>query len=74
MFLGNAIRMAQDLGLHREIDFSALRVPESMKYSPDEQQARRRLWFGCLVLDRYVSSFIGRPGVSVPIDVAMSLY
>ncbi|KAI0306625.1 fungal-specific transcription factor domain-containing protein [Multifurca ochricompacta] len=47
--LGTAIRMAQDLGLHRA---------EAVKQSIE---MRRRLWGACLISDRWVSLSYGHP-------------
>ncbi|EAU88675.2 hypothetical protein CC1G_01048 [Coprinopsis cinerea okayama7 len=47
--LGTAIRMAQDLGLHRA---------ESVKHDIEQ---RRRLWAACLISDRWVSIAYGHP-------------
>ncbi|RUS30413.1 fungal-specific transcription factor domain-containing protein [Jimgerdemannia flammicorona] len=43
---GMAIRMAQDLGLHR--NSSKWRIPQS------EIETRKRCWWACYILDRYV--------------------
>jgi len=51
--------MAQDLGLHRYVDKwqrSGMRL-----FTQDEMQLRRRIWHTCIVMDRYVSTYIGRP-------------
>ncbi|KAK7467298.1 hypothetical protein VKT23_004355 [Stygiomarasmius scandens] len=48
--LGTAIRMAQDLGLHR---------CESVKQNNVE--LRRRLWGACLICDRWISLTYGHP-------------
>ncbi|KAH6918269.1 fungal-specific transcription factor domain-containing protein [Coprinopsis sp. MPI-PUGE-AT-0042] len=47
--LGTAIRMAQDLGLHRA---------ESVSHDIEQ---RRRLWAACLILDRWSSIAYGHP-------------
>ncbi|GAA5872802.1 hypothetical protein JCM8547_005707 [Rhodosporidiobolus lusitaniae] len=59
MSTGMAIRMAQDLGLHRDV--SRWKLPVE-KFGYEEQQLRKRIWWGCLAMDRYTSSYIGRPG------------
>lgn len=50
---GIAIRMAQDLGLHRE-----LKRKEVDTYAIE---FRRRLWGSCVAADRWVSLYLGRP-------------
>ncbi|KNZ79402.1 Acetamidase regulatory protein, partial [Termitomyces sp. J132] len=49
--LGTAIRMAQDLGLHRA---------ESVKQNIE---LRRRLWGACLISDRWISLTYGHPSM-----------
>ncbi|GAA5936055.1 uncharacterized protein JCM15063_002694 [Sporobolomyces koalae] len=56
---GMAIRMAQDLGLFRDADKWFLPV---QRFSHEEKQTRKRIWWGCIIMDRYTSSYIGRPG------------
>ncbi|KAI9485171.1 MAG: fungal-specific transcription factor domain-containing protein [Benjaminiella poitrasii] len=50
---GMAIRMAQDLGLHR--DCSRWNIPEC------EIELRKRIWYGCYLMDRLVAAELGRP-------------
>lgn len=44
--LGLAVRMAQDIGLHRE-------TPSNNTYDVEQ---RRRIWAGCIIADRWVSA------------------
>lgn len=60
MYTGMAIRMAQDLGMHRAADRWA-RAGLGKLFSDQELQERQRIWWGCVVLDVYVSTYIGRP-------------
>ncbi|KAF9578826.1 Transcriptional activator of fatty acid utilization, partial [Lunasporangiospora selenospora] len=57
--LGMATRMAQDLGMHR--DSARWHLP------PMETEIRKRLWWTCYVMDRWVSVCMGRP-VSIDDD------
>ncbi|KAG8687561.1 hypothetical protein FRC11_006988 [Ceratobasidium sp. 423] len=50
---------AQDLGLHRSID--KWQAAGAKTFSAAEKQTRRCIWFGCVVMDKYVSTYIGRP-------------
>lgn len=59
-YTGMAVRMAQDLGMHRAADGWA-RVGMGRLFGTRELQERRRIWWGCVVLDSYVSTYIGRP-------------
>jgi Fungal specific transcription factor domain len=52
--VGNLIRLAVDLGLHRNPN-------EERLFSPKECQLRMRLWFICLEHDRNASILSGRP-------------
>lgn len=49
--------MAQDLGLHKNADQWS-HVGKTL-FSEPELQERRRIWYGCVVMDKYVSSYIG---------------
>uniref|UniRef100_A0A1D1Y684 Nitrogen assimilation transcription factor nit-4 n=1 Tax=Anthurium amnicola TaxID=1678845 RepID=A0A1D1Y684_9ARAE len=53
VFVGLAIRLAQDMGLHRD----------SAKWNIDERQGevRRRVWWACVIVDRFSSAGLGRP-------------
>ncbi|KDE03870.1 hypothetical protein MVLG_05692 [Microbotryum lychnidis-dioicae p1A1 Lamole] len=59
LYTGMAIRMAQDLGLFRDVEKWFLPV---QRFSHEEKQTRKRVWWGCIILDRYTASYIGRPG------------
>ncbi|BGP06376.1 fungal-specific transcription factor domain-containing protein [Rhodotorula toruloides] len=59
MTCGMAIRMAQDLGLFRDVEKWFLPI---QRFSHEEKQTRKRIWWACVILDRYTSSYIGRPG------------
>lgn len=59
-YTGMAVRMAQDLGMHRAADKWA-RVGMGQLFAARELQERKRIWWGCVVLDSYVSTYIGRP-------------
>ncbi|KAJ7481823.1 fungal-specific transcription factor domain-containing protein [Mycena latifolia] len=55
IYIGMAVRMAQDLGMQRDADgwgklFGACEIAE-----------RRRIWYACVIMDKYVSTYIGRP-------------
>lgn len=52
--IGLAIRIAQGLGLHEEQNLDS-----TDNYI--EKEMRKRLWHGCLMMDRIVSMTLGRP-------------
>ncbi|EWG49267.1 hypothetical protein FVEG_08843 [Fusarium verticillioides 7600] len=56
MVIGSAIRMAQGLGLH---------LPETSanRSEPGERELLRRIWYGCVLMDRMVSVTHGRPAM-----------
>ncbi|ORX98802.1 hypothetical protein K493DRAFT_257895 [Basidiobolus meristosporus CBS 931.73] len=56
LFLGMAIRMAQDIGLHRH-----MKKPTRGNMSFIEMENRKRAWWGCFVMDRWISAILGRP-------------
>ncbi|EIW80084.1 hypothetical protein CONPUDRAFT_58526 [Coniophora puteana RWD-64-598 SS2] len=60
-YVGMAVRMAQDLGMHRCADGWARVGLGGRLFSEMEIQERRRIWYGCVMLDKYVSTYIGRP-------------
>jgi hypothetical protein len=51
---GLAVKAALQLGLHSK--------DASQAFSPLEREIRKRTWFGCVVLDRYVSLLLHRCG------------
>ena len=57
LYIGMAVRMAQDLGLHRNADKWS-NTGKNL-FSSDALQERRRIWYGCVIMDKYVSSYIG---------------
>ncbi|KAE8135062.1 fungal-specific transcription factor domain-containing protein [Aspergillus pseudotamarii] len=56
MTVGQAIRMAQSLGIH---------VAQHDRYreAVSHREYQRRTWHGCIWLDRVLSSTLGRPGM-----------
>lgn len=61
LYIGMAVRMAQDLGLHKAAD-KWVNVGKTL-FTPDELQERRRVWYGCVIMDKYVSSYIGTSAI-----------
>lgn len=61
--VGQCIRTSHSLGLH--ID------PLRWKMSADEQELRRRLWWGIFVVDNLLSFRFGRPTSTTPTDVSL---
>ncbi|CCM05389.1 uncharacterized protein FIBRA_07605 [Fibroporia radiculosa] len=59
LYIGMAVRMAQDLGLHKSAEKWSS-VGRTL-FNGTELQERRRIWYGCVVMDKYVSAYIGRP-------------
>ncbi|KAG6888743.1 hypothetical protein C0992_007586 [Termitomyces sp. T32_za158] len=60
-YIGMAIRMAQDLGLHRSADGWARAELGGRLFGDWELHERKRIWYACVILDVYVSTYIGRP-------------
>ncbi|KAF5241567.1 hypothetical protein FANTH_9078 [Fusarium anthophilum] len=56
-WIGIAISLAQGIGLHRNPRSSS----RARKICPQEQALRRRIWWSCVVRDRWVSLAKGRP-------------
>ncbi|KIK70628.1 hypothetical protein GYMLUDRAFT_209950 [Collybiopsis luxurians FD-317 M1] len=59
IYIGMAIRMAVDLGLHRNSDQWTHHGHHL--FSKDESQTRRQIWWCCCLGDRYGSTYMGRP-------------
>ncbi|PFH48929.1 hypothetical protein AMATHDRAFT_195711 [Amanita thiersii Skay4041] len=60
-YIGMAIRMAQDLGMHRCADRWARVGLGGRLFGDWELNERKRIWYGCIIMDKYISSYIGRP-------------
>ena len=58
-YVGMAIRMAQDLGMHRSADGWARAELGGRLFGEWELQERKRVWYGCVIMDKYVSTYIG---------------
>ena len=63
-YIGMAIRMAQDLGMHRSADGWARAELGGKLFGDWELHERKRIWYACLIMDVYVSTYIGRPSLS----------
>ncbi|KAF9074901.1 fungal-specific transcription factor domain-containing protein [Rhodocollybia butyracea] len=59
IYIGMAIRMAIDLGLHRNSD--SWKQHSHNLFSKEETQTRRQIWWSCCLADRYGSVYMGRP-------------
>ncbi|KAF9463229.1 fungal-specific transcription factor domain-containing protein [Collybia nuda] len=60
-YIGMAIRMAQDLGMHRSADDWAREDLGGRLFGDWELDERKRIWYACVIMDKYVSTYIGRP-------------
>lgn len=58
-YVGMAIRMAQDLGMHRLADGWKRSDLGGRLFNEWELSERKRIWFGCVVLDKFISAIIG---------------
>lgn len=59
LYTGMAFRMAQDLGLHR--DATLWQMNGRSMFTPQELQARKQIWWGCIRADKYTAVYMGRP-------------
>lgn len=57
LYIGMAVRMAQDLGLHKNADKWS--NTGKVLFNDAELQERRRIWYGCVIMDKYISAYIG---------------
>ncbi|KAJ6516121.1 fungal-specific transcription factor domain-containing protein [Mycena sanguinolenta] len=53
ILVGQAVRIGQDLGLHRS--------PRRLVITPIEKETRRKIWWGVYALDRMLALALGRP-------------
>jgi hypothetical protein len=58
-YIGMAVRMAQDLGMHRSADGWTRVGLGGRLFSEWELHERKRIWYGCVIMDKYVSTYIG---------------
>ncbi|KAJ5148309.1 fungal-specific transcription factor domain-containing protein [Penicillium atrosanguineum] len=65
--VGMAIRVAQGIGLHHEPDRRDQSCCLNQPISQAETELRRRVWAGCVLLDRILSLAYGRPLMIYPI-------
>ncbi|KZT12954.1 uncharacterized protein LAESUDRAFT_689966 [Laetiporus sulphureus 93-53] len=69
LLVGQAVRTAQDIGLHRS--------PRRLLITAIEKETRRKVWWGVYTLDRMLALALGRPlatedadcDVELPVDV-----
>ena len=88
ILVGQAVRIAQDIGLHvscntpfsrspRPTPFFLQRSPRRLLITSIEKETRKKVWWGCYILDRMLALALGRPlgiddrdcDVEVPVDV-----
>jgi hypothetical protein len=60
MFTGMAVRMAQELGLHK-VDEAGSKSPKSSEILFIQKEIRRRTFWSCFLLDRFAACALGRP-------------
>ncbi|KAF9320911.1 hypothetical protein BG006_002707, partial [Podila minutissima] len=63
MYVGMAIRMAQEMGLNRPIDPKRLKEMDNR-----EVQIRKTIWWSCYQADRWTSAALGKPMVISDVD------
>ncbi|KAF9910053.1 hypothetical protein EC991_007384 [Linnemannia zychae] len=71
MYVGMAIRMAQEIGLNRPLD------PKRLKDMDErEVQIRKTIWWSCYQADRWTSAALGKPMVTSKIlgKIILHLY
>ncbi|KAF8523917.1 fungal-specific transcription factor domain-containing protein [Hysterangium stoloniferum] len=59
IYMGMSIRMATDLGMHRDAD--RWQRSGRVLFSEAEKSSRKRLWHCCILLDRIMAFSMGRP-------------
>ncbi|TFK56846.1 hypothetical protein OE88DRAFT_1650326 [Heliocybe sulcata] len=66
IYIGMAIRMAQDLGLNRDPD--KFQYHGGDLFTHEEKQFRKTIWWSCCLLDKYSCVFMGRPPMIISKD------
>jgi len=63
MYIGMAVRMAQEIGLHKIDEVPVGSQPTKVKSEAIfiQRETRRRTFWSCFLLDRYSSCAVGRP-------------
>lgn len=59
IYMRMAVATAQDLGMHKSAE--KWRRTGGNMFTQAVLQERRRIWYACIVMDKYISSYIGRP-------------
>ena len=59
IYMRMAVSIAEDLGMHKSAE-KWRRTGVNM-FTRAVLQERRRVWYACIVMDKYISSYIGRP-------------
>lgn len=59
LYMGMAIRMATDLGMHRSAD--RWQRHGHILFTPSEKSSRKRIWHCAVILDRIMAFAMGRP-------------
>lgn len=62
IYCGAAVRMAQDLGMHRSAEGWA-RAGLGKLFGEQDLEERNRIWYTCVIMDKYVSAYIGMHGL-----------
>jgi len=56
LYTGMAVRMAQDLGMHRKAERWTWKTADGGRgvFTERERQVRKKIWYGCVIMDKYV--------------------
>ncbi|CAG8484055.1 9397_t:CDS:2 [Ambispora leptoticha] len=75
MYVGLAIRMAQELGLHKEFEGPALGSSQKIDSEAAfiDREVRRRTFWSCFVVDRFAACALGRPALIDEADIEIRL-
>ena len=59
--LGQAIRIAQSIGLHRRLDSSIVQTPRKEDQENGDEDLSSRVWWTCYCLEKVMGLEVGRP-------------
>lgn len=68
---GFTIRMAQNMGLHFTVAEARKRGLLAPDAAPEDVEMRTRVWYGCILLDTWVSLFSPRPARSFSAELLL---
>ncbi|KAG9302744.1 hypothetical protein G9A89_009521 [Geosiphon pyriformis] len=75
MYIGSAVRMAQELGLYKEFEGPSAGSAQNLDSEAAfiEREVRRRTFWCCFIVDRFSAAALGRPTIIDEADIEIRL-